>query len=318
MGDMGDPPKKKRLVSLCVGCGNQIHDQYILRVSPDLEWHAACLKCAECSQYLDESCTCFVRDGKTYCKRDYIRLYGIKCAKCNIGFSKNDFVMRARTKVYHIECFRCVACSRQLIPGDEFALREDGLFCRAYHDVVERASPGAEPISARQPALRPHVHKQPEKTTRVRTVLNEKQLHTLRTCYNANPRPDALMKEQLVEMTGLSPRVIRVWFQNKRSKDKKRSQLMKQLQSQQTSDKTNIQGMTGTPMVAASPERHDGVIQANPVEVQSYQAPWKVLSDFALQSDIDHPAFQQLSLIQIGVKGEIMENKRESNNADTQ
>ena len=71
------------------------------------------------------------------------------------------------------------------------------------------------------------------KTTRVRTVLNEKQLHTLRTCYGANPRPDALMKEQLTEMTGLSQRVIRVWFQNKRCKDKKRSILMKQLQQQQ-------------------------------------------------------------------------------------
>lgn len=86
--------------------------------------------------------------------------------------------------------------------------------------------------------MRPHVHKQTEKTTRVRTVLNEKQLHTLRTCYAANPRPDALMKEQLVEMTGLSPRVIRVWFQNKRCKDKKKSILMKQLQQQQHSDKT--------------------------------------------------------------------------------
>lgn len=72
----------------------------------------------------------------------------------------------------------------------------------------------------------------------MRTVLNEKQLHTLRTCYAANPRPDALMKEQLVEMTGLSPRVIRVWFQNKRCKDKKKSILMKQLQQQQHSDKT--------------------------------------------------------------------------------
>jgi len=76
-------------------------------------------------------------------------------------------------------------------------------------------------------------HKGDQKTTRVRTVLNEKQLHTLRTCYGANPRPDALMKEQLVEMTGLSPRVIRVWFQNKRCKDKKRSILMKQMQQQQ-------------------------------------------------------------------------------------
>ncbi|KAF7273505.1 hypothetical protein GWI33_013791 [Rhynchophorus ferrugineus] len=71
------------------------------------------------------------------------------------------------------------------------------------------------------------------KPTRVRTVLNEKQLHTLRTCYAANPRPDALMKEQLVEMTGLSPRVIRVWFQNKRCKDKKKTILMKQQMQQE-------------------------------------------------------------------------------------
>ncbi|XP_078388434.1 insulin gene enhancer protein isl-2a isoform X1 [Cetorhinus maximus] len=311
LGAMGDHCKKKHGIAMCVGCGSQIHDQFILRVSPDLEWHAACLKCAECSQYLDETCTCFVRDGKTYCKRDYIRLFGTKCAKCSLTFSKSDFVMRARSRVYHIDCFRCVACSRQLTPGDEFALRDDELFCRADHDVVERASAGgdplspvpssrslqmaAEPISARQPSLRPHVHKQQEKTTRVRTVLNEKQLHTLRTCYAANPRPDALMKEQLVEMTGLSPRVIRVWFQNKRCKDKKKITLMKQIQQQQQhSEKTSLQGLTGTPMVAGSPIRHDGSVQGNAVEVQSYQPPWKALSEFALQTELEQPAFQQL------------------------
>lgn len=64
---------EKQELSKCVGCGGQIHDQYILRVAPDLEWHAACLKCQECRQFLDERCTCFVRDGKTYCKRDYVR-----------------------------------------------------------------------------------------------------------------------------------------------------------------------------------------------------------------------------------------------------
>ncbi len=62
-----------RKFSLCVGCGGQIHDQYILRVAPNLEWHAACLKCCECQMFLDENCTCFVRDGKTYCKKDYVR-----------------------------------------------------------------------------------------------------------------------------------------------------------------------------------------------------------------------------------------------------
>ena len=57
----------------------------------------------------------------------------------------------------------------------------------------------------------------------MRTVLSEQQLQTLRTVYASNPRPDALLKEQLVEITGLSPRVIRVWFQNKRCKDKKKA-----------------------------------------------------------------------------------------------
>ncbi|XP_061774052.1 insulin gene enhancer protein isl-2a [Nerophis ophidion] len=312
-GDMGDHSTKKAVLAMCVGCGSQIHDQYILRVSPDLEWHAACLKCAECRQHLDESCTCFVRDGKTYCKRDYARLFGIKCANCKTGFCSSDLVMRARDSVYHLECFRCSACSRHLLPGDEFTVRDDQLLCRADHALLlDRSSAGSplspgivharplptsEPVLVRhppQPQQRNQVHKPSEKTTRVRTVLNEKQLHTLRTCYNANPRPDALMKEQLVEMTGLSPRVIRVWFQNKRCKDKKRSILMKQLQQQQHDDKTNLQGLTGTPLVAGSPSRHDSCVQDNSVEVQTYQATWKSLSDFALQRDLDQPVFQQL------------------------
>lgn len=79
--------------------------------------------------------------------------------------------------------------------------------------VEIKASAEPMPLGRHRESGRSGLHKQSaeHKPTRVRTVLNEKQLHTLRTCYNANPRPDALMKEQLVEMTGLSPRVIRVW-----------------------------------------------------------------------------------------------------------
>lgn len=74
------------------------------------------------------------------------RLFGIKCAKCNTGFCSSDLVMRAREKVYHMECFRCSVCSRHLLPGDEFSLREDELLCRANHDLLERASAGS-PLS---------------------------------------------------------------------------------------------------------------------------------------------------------------------------
>ena len=61
------------------------------------------------------------------------RLFGTKCDKCGRSFGKNDFVMRAKNKIFHLECFRCVACEKQLVPGDEFALRDDGLFCREHH-----------------------------------------------------------------------------------------------------------------------------------------------------------------------------------------
>lgn len=79
------------------------------------------------------------------------RLFGTKCDKCGSSFSKNDFVMRAKSKIYHIDCFRCSACSRQLVPGDEFALRDGGaLYCKEDHDVMEKSSapptphPGSE------------------------------------------------------------------------------------------------------------------------------------------------------------------------------
>lgn len=35
-------------------------------------------------------------------------------------------------------------------------------------------------------------------------------------------------------------------------------------------------------------------MQPNPVEVTSYQPPWKALSDFAMQSEIEQPPYQQL------------------------
>ncbi|XP_029047342.1 LOW QUALITY PROTEIN: insulin gene enhancer protein ISL-1 [Osmia bicornis bicornis] len=342
----GDLTSQKSTSSHCVGCGGRIHDQWILRVAPNLEWHAACLKCAECQQFLDEHCTCFVRDGKTYCKRDYVRLFGTKCDKCSECFSKDDYVMRAKSKIYHIKCFRCSACMRQLVPGDEFALRQDGLFCRHDHDVLEGgklcSGPGGVPGSENNnnaSLMNNNHHLHPNdgsisdsgsesgshkagvggtrgsgghksgggsdgKPTRVRTVLNEKQLHTLRTCYAANPRPDALMKEQLVEMTGLSPRVIRVWFQNKRCKDKKKTIAMKQQMQEkvyfvQDGRKLGFGGMHGIPMVASSPVRHESSIGMTPLEVQAYQPPWKALSDFALHTDLDRldpntPSFHHL------------------------
>lgn len=60
--------------------------------------------------------------------------------------------------------------------------------------------------------------------------------------------------------------------------------------------------MQGIPMIASSPVRHDSPLNLQGIDVQTYQPPWKALSDFALHADLDSngainthtPAFQQL------------------------
>ena len=46
-------------------------------------------------------------------------------------------------------------------------------------------------------------------------------------------------------------------------------------------------GMNGIPMVATSPVRHHDSPVMNPVEIHSYEPPWKALTDFALHTDLD-------------------------------
>ena len=48
--------------------------------------------------------------------------------------------MRARNKIFHIDCFRCVVCSCPLQTGEEFALRDDGLYCKSDNDSAEQTT----------------------------------------------------------------------------------------------------------------------------------------------------------------------------------
>lgn len=57
---------------------------------------------------------------------------------------------------------------------------------------------------------------------RNRTVITERQVEILKACYLINAFPDNEQKRQLVEMTGLSKKVVTVWFQNRRQLDKKK------------------------------------------------------------------------------------------------
>ncbi|XP_076359515.1 LIM/homeobox protein Lhx3-like isoform X4 [Tachypleus tridentatus] len=56
---------------------------------------------------------------------------------------------------------------------------------------------------------------------RPRTTITAKQLETLKTAYNNSPKPARHVREQLSQDTGLDMRVVQVWFQNRRAKEKR-------------------------------------------------------------------------------------------------
>lgn len=48
-------------------------------------------------------------------------------------------VRRAQDFVYHLHCFACVVCKRQLATGDEFYLMEDSrLVCKADYETAKQ------------------------------------------------------------------------------------------------------------------------------------------------------------------------------------
>lgn len=59
-----------------------------------------------------------------------IRLYAAKCTGCLQPIAPTELVMRALDYVYHLSCFLCVGCGRQLQKGDQFVIRSGRLFCR--------------------------------------------------------------------------------------------------------------------------------------------------------------------------------------------
>ncbi|KAI4547562.1 hypothetical protein MJG53_005501 [Ovis ammon polii x Ovis aries] len=179
----------RREIPLCAGCDQHILDRFILKAL-DRHWHSKCLKCSDCHAPLAERC--FSRGESVYCKDDFFKRFGTKCAACQLGIPPTQVVRRAQDFVYHLHCFACVVCKRQLATGDEFYLMEDSrLVCKADYETAKQRE-------AEATAKRP------------RTTITAKQLETLKSAYNTSPKPARHVREQLSSETGLDMRVVQV------------------------------------------------------------------------------------------------------------
>lgn len=80
-------------------------------------------------------------------------------------------------------------------------------------------------------------------TKRPRTILNAAQRYDFREAFKQSPKPCRKVREHLADKTGLSVRVVQVWFQNERAKMKKMQR--RQQQHQQMGKYTRGDGEGG-------------------------------------------------------------------------
>ncbi|CAG9770601.1 unnamed protein product [Ceutorhynchus assimilis] len=165
------------------------------------------------------------------------RSFGAKCSVCLRGISSSDWVRKARDHVYHLACFACAACHRQLSTGEEFALHEDRVLCKAHY--LETLDGGTTSSDGKYYFPKQNqngkifflfdldvdgcdadgYHK--NKAKRVRTTFTEEQLQVLQANFQLDSNPDGQDLERIAQITGLSKRVTQVWFQNSRARQKK-------------------------------------------------------------------------------------------------
>ncbi|XP_077562573.1 LIM homeobox transcription factor 1-beta-like [Haemaphysalis longicornis] len=297
--------------SLCAGCGLPIVDRYILRVM-DHSWHEACLQCSVCHAPLEQSC--YSRDRKLFCKADYDKLFGVKCAGCLGCIAPSELVMRALEHVFHVACFACVVCGRTLQKGDQFVVRAARLYCRpdfekemalvsmshrAQSQPSQQHAPPQHPAHAPNAALpgargengplpggghngqpntagpgatvRPDGRRGPK---RPRTILTTAQRRAFKASFEISQKPCRKVRETLAKETGLSVRIVQVWFQNQRAKLKKiqRKQQQQQQQQQQQSQQNAGGDSSGSEMASStkdSKKSDDGRQSASPTDLSS-------------------------------------------------
>ena len=119
--------EQTKAMAECAECRLPIRDAFVVKVG-GTNLHEDCLRCAVCKDSLTASC--FAKFGQFYCKADFYRMFGPRCASCHIVFTEEDSVRTIGQSQFHLSCFSCSQCCLPLDRGMRVGLDHLGnLLC---------------------------------------------------------------------------------------------------------------------------------------------------------------------------------------------
>ena len=233
----------------CALCKDIILDQNLMQVGV-LFLHPSCLRCSVCEIELTEKC--YAHDSTFYCLEHYRNQ--ANCSGCKLELREEESGIHiGNGKIFHPSCFSCSCCGVVLEKGMMFGFSFDSKpVCEKHIWNPKNSEPKPGKLEKSEQESLVNIREDEEKDETLQTLdleqdedlsedekreckdgkrrgprtnISSKQLEVLKNVFNASPKPTRMMREQLAKDTGLTMRVIQVWFQNKRSKEKRMHQL---------------------------------------------------------------------------------------------
>lgn len=199
-------------VKRCARCHQGIAANELVMKARELVYHISCFTCSSCHKPLSTGDQFGMKENLIYCRDDYELLFqgdyfqsiadDLSChQEGHLPFYNGVGTVqkgRPRKRKNHLSDSDVCPPGMGLVTGDGLdrggdMMRQDG-YCNG---------------------------QQPPRQKRVRTSFKHHQLRTMKSYFNLNHNPDAKDLKQLSQKTGLSKRVLQVWFQNARAKHRR-------------------------------------------------------------------------------------------------
>ncbi|KAJ8736898.1 hypothetical protein PYW07_000169 [Mythimna separata] len=213
-------------VKRCARCGNGITANELVMRARDLVYHLTCFTCVACGTQLSKGDVFGMRDGLVYCRPHYD-------SACLDDYCDEDMTSVYRCQDLHSEgdspqyynggpSLKGRPRKRKLAQGspDDMQVQTMRMASTAL-EILHRGdlSSSMESLAYDSSVASPgSVSSHTQRTKRMRTSFKHHQLRTMKSYFAINQNPDAKDLKQLAQKTGLSKRVLQVWFQNARAK----------------------------------------------------------------------------------------------------
>ncbi|KAG5676907.1 hypothetical protein PVAND_006710 [Polypedilum vanderplanki] len=207
----------------CARCGAGISSSDLVMRARDLVFHVNCFSCALCGLPLSAGDTAGIRGGRIFCCEHYeteLQLETTNIPLQQIPYFPPTTQQKGRPR------------KRKPLQSDETIINAGSDNHTAEHIVHENrlellnaselASTGSMDMSSSydgsQSPRSAGAMTPTSRNKRMRTSFKHHQLRTMKSYFAINQNPDAKDLKQLAQKTGLSKRVLQVWFQNARAK----------------------------------------------------------------------------------------------------